>query len=60
MKVTIEIELDVKKSGISELYFHENKQEIIENLLLNGSEEEGLSLDLLSYEYDKKGFDEWT
>lgn len=58
MKITLDLELDAHKSGIDELYFHENKQEILENLLLNGSEEEGLVITLLSYEYDKKGFEQ--
>lgn len=55
MKVYIELELDLDKSGIDELYLAENEQEIVENLLLNGYEEEALHIRLLSYEYVGKG-----
>lgn len=51
MKLTIELEVDLKKSGINELYFYENKEEIVENLIQNGAEEELLSCEILSYEY---------
>lgn len=54
MKVTIEIDIDLEESGINELYFWENQEEIVENLLLNGAEEEALAVRLLSYEYDRK------
>ncbi len=51
MKLTIELEVDLKKSGINELYFYENKDEIVENLIQNGAEEELLHCTVLGYEY---------
>lgn len=42
MKLTIELEVDLKKSGINELYFYENKDEIVENLIQNGVEKDEL------------------
>ena len=49
MKLTMEV--DLKKSGINTLYFYENKEEIVENLIQNGAEEELLHCKVLSYEY---------
>ena len=51
MKLTIELEVDLKKSGINELYFYENKDEIVENLIQNDAEEELLHCTVLGYEY---------
>lgn len=51
MKLKIELEIDLKKSGINTLYFYENKEEIVENLIQNGAEEELLHCKVLSYEY---------
>lgn len=51
MKLKIELEIDLKKSGINELYFYENKEDIVANLIQNGAEEELLHCEILSYEY---------
>lgn len=51
MKLTIELEVDLKKSGINELYFYENKEDIVANLIQNGAEEEFLHCTILTYEY---------
>lgn len=51
MKLTIELEVDLKKSGINELYFYENKEDIVANLIQNGAEEELLHCEILRYEY---------
>lgn len=58
MKLFIELEIDLEKSGIDELYLRENEQEIVEGLLLNGYEEEALCIRLLSHEYANKGAEE--
>ena len=51
MKLKIELEIDLKKSGINTLYFYENKEDIVANLIQNGAEEEFLHCTILSYEY---------
>lgn len=51
MKLKIELEIDLKKSGINELYFYENKEDIVANLIQNGAEEELLHCTVLGYEY---------
>ena len=51
MKLKIELEIDLKKSGINALYFYENREEIAQNLIQNGAQEELLHCKVLSYEY---------
>lgn len=58
MKLFLELEIDLEKSGIDDLYLAENEQEIVEGLLLHGYEEEALHIRLLSYEYVSKGGEE--
>ncbi len=58
MKLFLELEIDLEKSGIDDLYLAENEQEIAEGLLLHGYEEEALHIKLLSYEYANKGGEE--
>lgn len=57
MKLFLELEIDLEKSGIDDLYLRENEQEIVEGLLLYGYEEEALHIRLLSYEYSMKELD---
>lgn len=52
MKLTIELEVDLKKSGINALYFYENKEDIVANLIQNGAEEELLHCTVLDYEFE--------